>query len=256
MFLLKGQDVLVNKLNLIAKAKKNFIDSQVKCLNLKNQSLFDAIIKVDRVNFFYNNLSNFAYCDTKINCNFNEKCLGKNSVVENNTETLAYTDALTNCNFVDRYSISFQSKAKMLDNLNLEKGQKALLIGDFCGYMSAILSLMELEVYLVESCKILFEKCIESLKNYPVKKILNLDFFTLSGYEPYDIIIIELGLNHIPDIIFENLNENGKIAACIVEENISNLVIYQKANGEIIKKFSTITSMPLSLEGKKELFEF
>ena len=59
-----------------------------------------------------------------------------------------------------------------------------------------------------------------------------------SDQQPYDCIIIEGGVNHVPNEILNQLSENGRLVAVEIKEgNVGKATMYQRYGKEFTKKY-------------------
>ena len=107
---------------------------------------------------------------------------------------------------------------------------------------------MKWDVRLISliSHPILVAKCREKLKKYnaviqsgPLK-------LGLSEHGPYKAIIIELGLNSIPESIIDQLQECGRVAICINTggTDSAKACVFEKKANMLQKVFTIEANMP------------
>ena len=210
--------MLVKKLDLAIQSRNNANLSQIRTVGVTDKKILNALKIVDRAKF----MPNCSVC-------------------------LAYSDAYLECE-PGRTMFSFQAIASILQFLKPTKHLKTMLVGGNYGYLAAVLSTLEIKPHIVESSPTLFAKCHEKLKKYAIANIcshsLNLG---MANDSPFDLIIMEIGANNIPEAIQNQLVEGGKIVACMCADKCE-IGIYLKLNGTLILEYSFAANMHLSSE--------
>ncbi|HZC37199.1 MAG TPA: protein-L-isoaspartate O-methyltransferase [Sphingomicrobium sp.] len=116
---------------------------------------------------------------------------------------------------------------QMLTGLAPERGRRALVVGAGTGYSAALLLAMGLNVVAVESAPELAQKARE----------LGIDVVEApleAGHgeaAPYDQILIDGGVEIIPDAIIAQLADGGRLATALVDRGVTRLIIGRKAGG-------------------------
>jgi protein-L-isoaspartate(D-aspartate) O-methyltransferase len=126
--------------------------------------------------------------------------------------------------------------AYMTQVLQLQGHEKVLEIGTGSGYQAAILSRLCEKVYTVERVNTLLagsRKLFDSLRYYNI--VAKLDDGTLGWPEfgPYDAIIVTAGGPEIPMPLVEQLADPGRLVIPVGDQDIQELRLVTKANGEI-----------------------
>lgn len=126
--------------------------------------------------------------------------------------------------------------AYMTQVLQLQGHEKVLEIGTGSGYQAAILSRLCEKVYTVERVNTLLagsRKLFDSLRYYNI--VAKLDDGTLGWPEfgPYDAIIVTAGGPEIPLPLVEQLADPGRLVIPVGDQDIQELRLVTKANGEI-----------------------
>lgn len=209
--------MLVSKKNLLSQSRQNLILNQARFSTVK-KDILKAFTKVDRIEFVPINYSTLAYSDSAIACDGG---------------------------VANRYMLPIPTLASALDCLNLVKKIKVLVVGGNYGYTAAILSVLGLDIYVCEPSPTLFDRCLERLKKYSVKNIVNVQpTYGMPNYAPFDIIFIEISVMEIPMTLIEQLKEGGQMVVCRENEDIVKAVLYKKQNGILLEKIAFITNFP------------
>lgn len=210
--------MLVRRLDLSLQAKNNAILNQIRLAGLTNKNIIKALKIVDRAEFVPVELSAIAYSDRHIEC------------------------------VPGRFMLALHDVASILQLLNPKANSKVLLVGGNYGYLAALLSVMGIKPYIVESSPNLVAKCHEKLKKYGVINISNSALHLgMPNEDFFDLIIMEVGGNYIPNAIQEQLAEGGQIAACMCLD-VCKIAIYMKTKGKLVLKNSFPSDILLSHE--------
>jgi len=128
--------------------------------------------------------------------------------------------------------------ALMTDLLDLSKEDKVLEIGTGSGYQAAILAELGKEVYTVERHKLLAERAERILKELNYQ---NVKVFVCDGtkgwkeFSPYQKIIVTASAPDIPQPLFGQLDEMGKLVIPVGGRWSQDLILVQKRKGKMIR---------------------
>ncbi|QIL02093.1 protein-L-isoaspartate O-methyltransferase [Sphingomonas sinipercae] len=113
----------------------------------------------------------------------------------------------------------------LLTELAPRAGERALVIGCGTGYSAAVLAEMGVEVVGLEcSASLAAEaraKGIEVVEG-PLAQGLN-------GRAPFDLILVDGAVDHLPQPLLDQLASNGRLAAALVDQGISRLTLVRRA---------------------------
>ena len=191
--------------------RTTMVDTQVRPSDVTKFPIIDAMLSVPRERFVPAGLSEAAYIG----------------------DTLDLGDG--------RFMLEPRTFAKMLDSLAIEPSHVVLDIGCGLGYSTAVLSRMaefvvgteEGDAHVSEAQSNLTE---QGYDNAVVVDALLSDGAAKSG--PYDIIIIEGGVEDLPDTLLAQLKEGGgRIAAIFLEGALGEVRIGHKIDGDINWRF-------------------
>ena len=199
--------------------RKNMVDCQLKPNKIINLNLIDAFLKVPREIFVNKKNINQCYLDVNID-------LTKN-----------------------RFLLNPMVSARLIQSLNISKDDTVLTIGSGVGYNSVILSYLCNTVIGIESIKSFYDFSLDVLIKLEVNNVVSIKSKIENGYsdqQPYDCIIIEGGVNHVPTEILNQLSENGKLVAVEIKEgNIGKATMYQRYGEEFIKNYLFDAYVPI-----------
>ena len=130
--------------------------------------------------------------------------------------------------------------AIMLEALELRKDSKVLEIGTGTGYHAALAAKIARQgmIYTIERIEELAEKARENFKKLGIK---NVKVFVgdgsagLAEYSPYSHIYATCSAPHIPDVLVQQLDKNGKLLIP-VGRIYGDLWLVEKKNDKIKKK--------------------
>jgi protein-L-isoaspartate(D-aspartate) O-methyltransferase len=107
------------------------------------------------------------------------------------------------------------------------RGERALVVGAATGYSAAVLTEMGLKTIALESsaplAAIARKNGVEVVEG-PLEQ----------GHKkaaPYDLILIDGAVEHIPDALVEQLDEGGRLGGAIVDQGITRLFVGRRAGG-------------------------
>lgn len=129
--------------------------------------------------------------------------------------------------------------ALMTDLLDISGEDKVLEIGTGSGYQAAILAELGKEVYTIERHKLLAERAEKIFKelNYQNVKVLVGDGTKgWKEFSPYQKIIVTASAPDVPQPLFIQLDEMGKLVIPIGGRWSQDLVLIEKRKGKMIRK--------------------
>ena len=173
-------------------ARVAMVDCQIRPADVTHYNIIDSMLKVPREEFFPERLKELAYAG----------------------ETIQIAP--------ERYSLDPRIIAKMLNLLNIKESDLVLDIAGGYGYTACLLSyfaqavvLTEEPIFVEEAERVLGEQSIDNVIVNSGKLHDGASKFGL-----YDAIIIEGGIDFVPDRIIEQLKIGGRIAAVFINEAV------------------------------------
>ena len=186
--------------------RKQLVDELIR-KGIKNTKVLDAINTIPRHLFIDNAFVNFAYKDKAFP-------IGSNQTIS------------------QPYTVAFQTQL-----LNIQPHEKVLEIGTGSGYQSAVLHLLEADVFTIERQKELFNKT----KLFLPTLGYNCKFFYGDGYKglekfaKFDKIIITCGAPFVPKDLLNQLKIGGKMVAPVGVGDIQVMHLIEKIDEQNIK---------------------
>lgn len=141
--------------------------------------------------------------------------------------------------------------ALMTELLELKSGEKVLEVGTGSGYQAAVLSHIATEVYTIEIVPSLAERARETLlrlgyRNVRVKT--GDGFFGWEEKGPFDAILITASAEKIPDPLWAQLREGGKLIIPLGEERWGQRLVRvrKKAGKPVIEEVADVAFVPMT----------
>ena len=138
--------------------------------------------------------------------------------------------------------------AKLLDALDVNNDELVLDIGTGLGYSSAVISLVAEFVIAVEDDSSLASEAEEILSEIGADNVVvevNKLEEGAPEHGPYDVIIIQGGVEKIPGSILKQLKNGGRVGAIFMEEGLGTVKIGFKLNDKINWRYSFNAAAPV-----------
>lgn len=118
--------------------------------------------------------------------------------------------------------------ARLLTVSAPRKGERALVIGSATGYAAALLAEIGLEVTALD------DGTVDA--SSPVDGVTFVTGPLAAGWvegAPYDLILIDGAVEHVPDVIKAQVRDGGRIAAGVIERGVVRLSLGRKAGNAL-----------------------
>ena len=138
--------------------------------------------------------------------------------------------------------------AKLLDALDIRNDELVLDIGPGLGYSSAVISPMAEVVIAVEDDSCMANEAEEFLTEVGADNVVIQIGKLEDGapeHGPYDVIILQGGVEKIPSSILKQLKNGGRVGAIFVEEGLGTAKIGFKLNDKINWRYSFNAAAPV-----------
>jgi protein-L-isoaspartate(D-aspartate) O-methyltransferase len=182
-----------------AAARQAMVDSQLRPQGVSDPLVVEAMGKVEREQFVPEDGRPLAYLDRAVP-------IGEG-------RALLPPDAL----------------GLLLTAIAPRPGQKALVVGAGTGYSAAVLTEIGLDVTPLESSSDLARHA-QAVGIKPVQGPLE---HGVAKGAPYDLILIDGAIEHLPDTLAEQLRDGGFIAYAAIDRGVTRLTVGRKAGGAI-----------------------
>ncbi|CAF26321.1 protein-L-isoaspartate O-methyltransferase family protein [Bartonella quintana] len=195
-----------------AELRRKMVDNQIRTVDVTDLSVLEAFLTVSREDFVPEDMKAFSYLDTDI---------------------LVYPakNQLPAC-----YLMRPASLAKLLQLAAVKSSDIVLDIGTNSGYCAALLSKLAGFVIALEDNKVLLERATSTLKLNQCNNVVVVHGALEKGYAvegPYDVIFIEGSVDFIPEGIFDQMKDGGRLVVVEGHGNAGVARIYVKEDGII-----------------------
>lgn len=137
---------------------------------------------------------------------------------------------------------------KMLDALDVQGDELVLDLGCGYGYSAAVLARMAEAVVAVESIESLAAEAQDILNREGADNVLLVKGELTAGapkHAPFDAIICEGAVEHVPASVTDQLKEGGRIAAIFAEGALGVVRIGYKIDGVLSWRFAFNANAPI-----------
>lgn len=138
--------------------------------------------------------------------------------------------------------------AKMLDALDIRGDELVLDIGCGLGYSSAVIARMAEAVVALEEDETLAADAQATLARNNADNVIAQQGALAAGaaeHGPYDVIVIEGAVEHLPDAITAQLKDGGRIGVLFAEGGLGAVRIGYKIDGKISWRFAFNAGAPV-----------
>jgi len=184
--------------------RTKMVDGQVRTTDVTDPAILEAMLTIPREAFVDERLRPLAYIDEDI-----EIARG-------------------------RYLMEPSPFAKLVQLAEIRTGETVLDVGCGTGYSAAVLSRLAGRVVALESDPLLAERAGAALANLEIGNVTIVTGVLGAGHAdaaPYDVIIVEGAVEILPDSLFAELREGGRLVAVEGQGNAGIARIYLKSGG-------------------------
>lgn len=209
-------------------ARIKMVDNQIRTTDVTSHSVLEAFMAVPREAFVPAPLKPLAYIDNDI-----ELAPG-------------------------RYLMEPSPLAKLIQLATVTKEDVVLEVGCGTGYTSAILSMLAGSVVALESDEALAATASETLAELGYDNVAVVTGELEKGYgaeAPYDVIFVNGAVEVIPESLFGELRDGGRLVAVQGYGNASQARLYVKERG-IVSERSVFNTAVKPLPGFRKAAEF
>ena len=169
-----------------ATARKTMVDCQLRPSKVTDQFILDAFMTIPREDFVGKQQRALAYVDEDLPLS-GGRCLMEPMVL-----------------------------ARLLQALEIRPDDSVLIVGAGCGYGTAVAAKLAGSVIAIETRANLVDKAQDVLVSIGIDNAAIVKSRLVDGYpeeEPYDRILIEGGVETVPDSLLKQLTPKGRLAA-------------------------------------------
>lgn len=201
-----------------AESRRVMVDTQVRPSDVTKFPIIEAMLDVPREDFLPVALKPTAYVGENIP-------LGAGRVV-----------------------LEPRTFAKMLDAVDIQPSDMVLDLGPAYGYSTAVAARLAEAVVAVEPDADMAREAEQSLAAAGADNAAVVEGELAAGdkkHGPYDVILIEGGVEQVPETLTDQLREGGRIAAIFREGALGTCRLGYKADGRTNWRFSFNASAPV-----------
>ena len=147
-----------------------------------------------------------------------------------------------------RVMLEPRTLAKMLDALDILPSETVLDIGCGLGYSTAIMARLAEAVVAVEENELMASDAQRSLSAESVDNAAVVVAPLHAGdarHGPYDVMMVQGGVEIVPDALTDQLKDGGRIGAVFMEGALGVARIGHKANGRVTWRFAFNATAPV-----------
>lgn len=205
------------------KARRQMVDCQIRPNDITDFDVIDAFSSVPREMFVPQSKKQIAYID-------------KDLMIDN-----------SDSDNEGRFLMQATPFAKMVTAAAIKPNDLVLCVGSGCGYGAAIIAKLAGSVVAIDDNQSLVDRASETIN------VLEIDNLAIiygdlekgcPGEAPFDVIVIEGAIDSVPDALFEQLRNNGRLV-CVIGEGLSSTICtYLKQDDDISLIKSGNVSVP------------
>ncbi|WP_317055706.1 protein-L-isoaspartate O-methyltransferase family protein [Roseovarius rhodophyticola] len=147
-----------------------------------------------------------------------------------------------------RVMLEPRTLAKLLDALDIQNDELVLDLGAGLGYSSAVIARMAEAVIAVEDDETRASEAQTILSDQGADNVvLHQGALTegASEHGPYDVIVVQGAIEHLPQTIADQLKEGGRIGCLFAEQALGAVRIGYKIDGDINWRFAFNAGAPV-----------
>lgn len=209
-------------------ARIKMVDNQVRTTDVTSHSVLRAFLTVPREAFVPENMKSLAYIDNDIQV------------------------------APGRYIMEASPLAKLLQLAAITKSDLVLEIGCSTGYATALLSQVASAVVAVESDADLAAKATSTLASLGCDNAVVVTGDLEQGHAaeaPYDVIFVNGAVEEVPETLFAQLRDGGRLVTVVGYGNASTARMYLKEHG-VVSESTYFNTSVRPLPGFRKAAEF
>ena len=197
-------------------ARLNMVESQLRPNNVTEPRLIETMGRIPREKFVPTSRRAIAYCDESV------------EVLPGDGEGNG-----------PRYLMEPMTFGRLVQLSGVAKTDLVLDVGCTTGYSAAVLGNLADAVVAVEESEPVAEEAGQLLTELGVDNAAVLAGRLNEGYAkqgPYDVIVLEGAVEEIPQTLFDQLKDGGRLAAIVEEAGVGQARLYQKTGTTISER--------------------
>lgn len=186
-----------------AQARRNMIDCQLRTNKVTDDALLEAMGTLPREEFVPAALRAKSYSDCDIGIS------------------------------ATRSMMAPMTLARMFQCLKISRGDVALVVGSSSGYAAAVMGQIARVVFALESNAENQEQIGSLYTSLGLDNVVSVTGPLEKGWAkeaPYDVIYVDGAVESLPDELFEQLGDGGRLVAVVVENGIGRATRFLRKN--------------------------
>ena len=201
-----------------AERRRVMVDTQIRPSDVTKFPVIDAMLSVPRENFVPDVMRAVAYAEEMIELE------------------------------PGRVIVEPRTLGKMLDMLDIQPTESMLLVGGGLGYSAAVAAHLAQLVVAVEDDETRAQDTLTALSDAGADNAIVHDAALTEGaaeHGPYDLILIEGGVEEVPAALLDQLKDGGRIASIFMAGALGEVRLGHKADGRITWRFAFNATAPV-----------
>jgi protein-L-isoaspartate(D-aspartate) O-methyltransferase len=214
-------------------ARRAMVDGQVRTNDVTNLDLIDAMLDVPREAFVPERLAAWAYLDRDLE--------------------------LQSGNGAARYLLKPVVTARLIQAADIGLKDRVLVVGSATGYSAAVVSRLAGAAVALEEDPALAEAAQAALRRLGLVTVTPVIGRLTDGWPaaaPFDVILVEGGVEVIPDALFAQLSEGGRLVTVVygggqgqlegqIEGQVGKATLFRSVRGEVAGRTLFDSAAPL-----------
>lgn len=219
-----------------AKARRNMVESQIRPSNVTGRELVSAMLEIPRERFVPSSRRNLAYIDEDI-------------IVREGDDGSPR-----------RWLMEPMPFARLVQLADVSPGDIVLDVGCATGYSTAVLARLADSVVGLESDGGLAAAADATLVDLGIGNAAIVTGDLAEGcpsQAPFDVIVLEGAVETIPDALFSQLREGGRLVAVVSDGPVGKATLFRSVDGDISSRVAFDAAVrPLPGFQRPQMFTF
>jgi protein-L-isoaspartate(D-aspartate) O-methyltransferase len=184
-------------------ARRNMVESQIRTNKVTNAALLDALAAIPRESFLPSERAFSAYVDEDVPL------------------------------VPGRYLMEPMVFARLVQLAEPKPGDRALIVGSGPGYGAAVLARLVASVIALESDPALSARGLEQFARQEIRNASQVTGPLAQGWPgrgPYDVILIEGAVEHVPQALLDQLADGGRLLAVVMKDGVGRATLFMERN--------------------------
>ena len=215
--------------------RTNMVDSQLRTNEVTDHRILQAMLDLPREEFVPEDKAGVAYMDQDI-------------LVDRDKDG------------ADRYMMSPMTIARLTQLAGVDEKDMVLIVGCATGYVAALLGRIADSVICLEQDERLEKAAASRLEKLECDNVATVSGRLIEGYlkeGPYDVILINGGVEVIPQNLFDQLKDGGRLVAVqLSQEGFGRAHLFRKIGDDIGENRVSFDAQTSPLPGFAQVSSF